>query len=327
MARRVVLGVAVLALVTAGCAVKVNGTAAPAGNAPPSHGFSESDRLDAEDALGDLAEWNPCSVVDPDDLPESWNTEMDSPAGFEDCVMNVTTDDGKGAEVQVGYLYESDHDVAKFSDGKRSGGLTIVPVENEDGSCTRDIVFDDGIALAVLSWPDNPDDAEKVCDISDTVADAVAQAVFEGRAERLQLPENSIGDTDPCELVSSDITTKVPGITADVRPSDQVHRHSCWWHGDNGNLLNVEFEIGGMPSGDSGETRQDRYTAVTRYPDDAENSLCVIDGEHVPFKFENASGLMERVGIWVYLQPGQVEEACTTGLAVADVLWPKLPSL
>jgi hypothetical protein len=167
-----------------------------------------------------------------------------------------------------------------------------------------------------------------VCEISDAVAEQVVEAVLDGRAEELSFPEDSIGEIDPCELVTADIFTAVPGLTADAEPSRQVHKHSCWWYSTTTeNYLNVEFEIGRRPSGDSGEERHDRYTAVTRYADDATNSLCVVDGEHVPFELETKSGVMEHVSIWVYLEPGQVEAACTAGLAVADKLWPKLPPL
>jgi hypothetical protein len=36
---------------------------------------------------------------------------------------------------------------------------------------------------------------------------------------------------------------------------------------------------------------------------------------------------MERVAIYLYLKPGQVEAACVAALQIADKLWPKLPPL
>jgi hypothetical protein len=306
------------------CAVKVGGTASPGPAWVPS--FKETDQLDAREALGELTAWNPCSVVDPEGLPEGWTADLDVPAAFEDCVMSVTTDDDVMAEVQVGYLYESSHKVSEHKDGARGGGMTIVPVDNEDGSCTRDIVFADGVALGVLSWPED-EDVEAVCVISDAVADRVVDAVMAGRADALDLPKDSIGEIDPCTLVPSETAVLVPGMTADVSSDRQVSGHSCWWESETGTMLNIEFEIGWLPEGDSEKTVHGRQTAITRYADDGGTSMCRVDGEHVPYEHDAKSGLVERVGIYVYLEPGQVEAGCTAAEAVADKLWQELPPL
>ena len=89
----------------------------------------------------------------------------------------------------------------------------------------------------------------------------------------------------------------------------------------------LDLQIGKLPVGDSGSTVHGRYTTVTEYADDETSSLCVVDGEHVEFEYESVSGLMERVGIWVYLQPGETEAACTAAGELADAMWPKLPPL
>jgi hypothetical protein len=328
--RRAVLLLAALSLVTTACTTTVAGTALPSTGAGLVPKFKETDQVTSEDALGALPAWNPCSVVDPAGLPKSWTAELDIPVGYEDCVMAVTTDKDLSAEVQVGYLQRSTHDLADYPDGKRPGGLTVVPAENDDGSCTRDIVFADGVALGVLSWPEDPegaDDVEAVCVISDAVVDQVIDTVMYGRADTLDLPEKSIGEIDPCTLITPEIAALVPGMPADVAADPQLHRHSCWWESPDGILLNIEFEIGYLPEGDSESQVAGRRTAVTRFADDDSNSLCVVDGEHVPFKNEAKSDLIETVGIWVYLKPGEVEAGCTAATAVAEAVWPKLPPL
>ncbi|HEX6357217.1 hypothetical protein [Actinophytocola sp.] len=325
--RRAVLLLAALSLVTTACTIKVDGTALPSTGAGLAPKFKATDQVSAGDALGDLPSWNPCSVVDPAGLPKAWTADLDIPVAYEDCVMAVTTDKGVSAEVQVGYLSRSTYNLEDYPDGKRSGGITVVPVDKEDGSCTRDIVFADGIALGVLSWPEDDTDVESVCEISDAVADQVIDSVIYGRATKLELPENSVGEVDPCTLVTPEIATLVPGMPGDVAADPQLHRHSCWWEGPDGILLNIEFEIGYLPEGDSNKQVQGRRTAVSRFADDSVNSLCVVDGEHVPYKNEDKSDLVETVGIWVYLDQGQVEEACTAASAVAEAVWPKLPPL
>jgi hypothetical protein len=314
---------ALLAFVTAACAARVGGI--PTAVAPSSPNFPNPDRIQAEDALGDLTMWNPCSVVDPDALPESWTGTVDVPVAFEFCALAVTTDEGIKADIDVGYLYRSTDDLSDYE--KRPGGLTIVPQASDGFGCTRDIVFADGIALAVRSYPDDPDDAAKMCAISDEVVEHVIDAVVAGKAESLSLPKNSLGQIDPCELVTDDVTTAVAGITKGAEPENRISRHGCWWDSPTGETLNVQFEIGRLPDGDSAKAVHDRYTAVTRYEDDETSSLCVVDGEHVKFAYASATGLMERVHIGVYLKPGQVEAACVAASAVADALWPKLPPL
>jgi len=313
----------VLALVTSGCANRVFGTPAAVTVPSSTRDFDNPDRLTAEDALGDLTTFNPCSVLDADEMPDSWTVSVDVPAAYEYCAMSVTTQDGASAEVQVGYLYESDHD----GGGNRPGGLGVFPADDSGNACSRDIVFTDGIALVVRSWAQDDGDASAMCAISDEVVDPVIDAVVHGRAASLTLPEHSLGEIDPCEVVTPEMTAVVRGITAAVRPDRQLAEHTCWWMSDEGTMLEVAFDIGRLPVGDTGETVQGRYTATTQYADDESSSTCSVVGEHVPFEFESTTGLIERVGIWVYLKPGEVEAACTAGKQLADKLWPELPAL
>lgn len=320
---RSVLGMALLAILLAGCSVHRTG---PSMAAASTRSFPDPDRIQAEDALGDLTTWNPCSVVDLAALPKSWTSIMDSPAAFEDCAISVTTDDGVVAEIQVGYLSEADVDEDKAD--AREGGINVIPADDSANACARDIVFADGIGLEVRTWTENQDNADALCDISDEVVEHVIDAVMAGRAESLRFPENSLGDIDPCDLVTSDVTALVPGLSASARPERQISGHSCWWVSETADaMLNIEFGIGHLPVGDSGVTVDGRYTTVTHYADSENSSACVADGEHVPFKYGSKPGLMERVAIYVYQKPGQVEAACTAASVVAAVLWPKLPPL
>jgi hypothetical protein len=316
-----------LAVVTAGCAVQVDGTpTAVPDSGPVTRPFDNPDRISAEDALGDLTRWNPCSVIDTDALPDSWTVDMPVPVAFEDCEMSVRSAAGVDAEVQVGYLYESSYDLTEHKDGEREGGITIVPDESDNGACTRDIVFADRVALVVRGWRDTGGQ-DGVCEISDAVVDVVLDGVMAHRATPLELPDKTIGETDPCRLVTADVVALVPGVTPDIEASEQVSRHSCWWSTDGAQALNIEFEIGKQPAGDSAETIQGRYTATSQYADDEESSLCSVTGEHVKVEFDGAYGLTEQVGVYVYQGLGQGEQACAIGKQVANALWQKLPPL
>ncbi len=318
------IGLSLLAVMTAACANKVGGV--PVAAVSPTHAFDNPDKITAEDALGELTKWNPCSVVDPGALPKAWSATLAVPVAFEDCGMSVTYN-GTYGEVQVGYLYEAD-DLDSHTGDERDGGITVVPDDTDKAACARNIVFADGIGLVVRTWSKDEDaDDDTLCEISDGVVDAVLDDVMAGKAQPLELPDKSVGEIDPCQLVTTDLVTLVPGITADVKAEEQVSGHSCWWAADGGQMLNVEFEIGTLPVGDSGETVQGRYTALTQYADDDESSVCAIDGEHVPFEFGDKHGLMERVSLSVYQLPGQVEQACAAGKQLANALWQKLPPL
>lgn len=313
-------GLALLAVCTAACSVTVSGKPAAAPrSAPTTRPFADPDQITADDALGELTLWNPCSVVDEDALPEGWAVLIESPAAFEDCEVSVTTG-GEETSVQVGYLFQTDENAGE----ERDGGITVVKDESDTLACARNIVFADDIALVVRSWRES-DDRDGLCDISDTVVDAVLDAVMAHEAAPLELPDNSVGEIDPCRLVTPDLVALVPGLTG-VAADHQVSRHSCWWSGDGAPALNIEFEIGKQPVGDSGEDIQGRYTATTVYRD-TDSSLCSVTGEHVPFAVDGRSGLIERVGIYVYQRPGQAEQACAAGKQLAGALWPKLPPL
>src|SRR5262245_29367159 len=262
------LGLSLLAVVTGACAVQVSGTptAAPTSGSS-AKGFDNPDRISAEDALGDLPLFNPCSLLDTDAMPKSWTATIEVPVAFEDCEMAVVTDDGVDADVQVGYLFRSTHDLDENKSGERDGGITVVPDDKDGGACARDIVFADGVALVVRTYTNSDDDdRDALCQVSDTVVDAVLEAVMAHKAAPLELPDDRLGDIDPCQVVTPEMAAVVPGLSG-VAADKQVSRHSCWWSTDGAPGLNIEFEIGKQPTGDSGETLQGRYTTVTRYAD------------------------------------------------------------
>lgn len=320
---RLVLGVVLVAVsALVGCTARVGGT--PSGVATSGRDLAGSERIHAEDALGELPDWNPCSVVQPDGLPADWTGSLDVPVGFEYCLLTVTTGDDVKADVEVGYLYRSTHDLDEHQE--RDGGITVVPDDSGDDSCIRDIVFADGIALVVRSWPYDTADASEMCAISDLVVDQVIDAVTAGLAASLQLEAGSLGALDPCELVTADMVALVPGIAADVEAERQVARHSCWWTTPDGISLSVQFQVGDLPDGEVEEERHGRFTSVVEYDDDDETSLCAANGEHLPFEFESRE-FTEYASVYVYLKPGQVEQACAAASAVANLLWPKLPPL
>lgn len=344
---RVLWGVLPL-VVVAGCAHRVAGDGAqPAGSSNrasppvgrevvPSSGvvpsrreFEDPDRLTSRDALGDLALLNPCSLVDPDALPDTWTAVIDVPVAFNFCEITVTTKDGAVIEARVGKPQPAWNAPEDHPSGAREAGISIVPGRPgiRDG-CGRNIVFADRVALEVNSYMDTTMGTTDPCTVSDTIAEHVVTAVLDGRAESLDLPESSLGALDACELVGPDLLAAVPGLGADAERYEWITGHSCWWEKpDTPAILDLEFGIGHLPTGRSGTTLHGRYTATTQYADSAKYSTCEVSGEHVPFDYKDEMALLERVTIIVRLPAGQGEAACAAATAIANGLWPALPPL
>lgn len=81
----------------------MGGSTAPTSGATPSRRvFANPGKLTAQDALGDLTLLNPCSVIDPDTLPDTWTTVIDVPVAFNFCEISVTTGDGAVVDARVG---------------------------------------------------------------------------------------------------------------------------------------------------------------------------------------------------------------------------------
>lgn len=301
----------------------------PSEVAPSRRVFENPDKLTAEDALGDLALFNPCSVVDPGMLPDTWTSVVRVPVAFEFCDLEVTTDDGAVVQVNIGQPHEPWNDPADHPSGAREAGISIIPgdPESRDG-CNQDIVFADGVALVVSTYTDTTMGAPKNCTVSETIADQVVTAVLDGRAESIQHPDGSLGSLDACTLLGPELLALVPGLGANAQKQESITGHSCWWGSpDLRAVVNIEFQIGHLPVGGSGTTLHGRYTATSPYDDTEQDSLCEVTGEHIPFEYKDEMAILERVAIYVWQPGGQLEAACAAANAVANGLWPELPPL
>ncbi|MGB3437108.1 MAG: hypothetical protein WBA97_00020 [Actinophytocola sp.] len=299
------------------------------GAVPSRRVFANPNELTAQDALGDLTLLNPCSVVDPDALPDSWIAVIDIPVAFNFCEIAVTTKEGAVLEVRVGKPRLAAGTGKNQPVRAREAGISIASGLPEiHGSCSREVVFADYFALGVHASIDTSMGTTDPCVVSDTIADHVVSEVLDGRAESLTFSEHSLGRLDACTLVGPDLLAAVPGLGADAEPAEFIAGHSCWWENVNTRaMLDLEFGVGHLPVGHSGTTLHGRYTATTQYADSEQISMCEVSGEHVPFEYENEMAILERVTIFVQLPAGQGGQACVAATAVADGLWQTLPPL
>lgn len=108
------------------------------------------------------------------------------------------------------------------------------------------------------------------CAVSDTLADNVVSAVLDGRAESLTFPEHSLGKLDACTVVGPELLAAVPGLGGDTEPVETIADHGCWWENpDTLATLDLEFEIGHLPSGTTGT-----MTLLVRLPAGQGKAAC-----------------------------------------------------
>lgn len=310
--------------------VTADGAAATSSATTPSRRvFENPDKLTARDALGDLTLLNPCSLIDPETLPDTWTTVIDVPVAFNFCEMDVTTKEGAVVQARVGKPQ------LPWSTGKdqpsRAGKAGISIAHGRPsirGGCSRDVVFADGIGVGINAGVDTSMGSVDPCVVADALADHVVATVLDGRAESLAFPENSLGRLDACKVVEPALLAAVPGLGADTEPGEFIAGHSCWWENPGTRAtVDLEFEIGHYPSGATSTTLHGRYTATTQYADFDQYSLCEVEGEHVPFEYKDEMVIMEKVKLLVRLPAGQGKAACTAASKIADGLWQALPPL
>lgn len=199
------------ALAATSCAVEVAGTPVPAGS-PAGRVLDNPDRITSTDGLGDLPAWDPCSVVNPDLVAGFGPVRFGKPEAFDYCLIEARTRKG-GVEVEVGSLFQSSvRDIEGFPATTRTGRLRVVSPTEESGACERLLVFDDGVALSVLTYPVSDHDDPQLCSVSEAVIDQVVASVVQGRSAKMTLPERTIGSIDPCTMITDDMLAKVPGL-------------------------------------------------------------------------------------------------------------------
>lgn len=322
---RFVAALAGLAMVAAGCAKTVAGSAVPDEQAVR----ELAEPLTAKQALGDFASINYCSLLDPRPVPADLGTiVLDPRRAFEFCAFKVRTSSGTEVEVRVGYLDDPDtiEGVDRTEDRSKTPprGLKIERGEEDDEACVRHLRFVDDIWLTIGAQPESG--KGDWCPFADTTVDSVIRHLVAKQVKHFSFGDKSLGKLDACDLVPAAVVNARMGFK-DSAMLRFPTGHACIWNGRGKDDAIVRLFLGdgdGTYDLDNSkdETLAGRHSYVTPVDTDDEHSGCDVETSHVD---SPDLGEQERVVLEVDLA-GKGKDACGPGRELAKEVWAKLPA-
>jgi len=326
---RVALAVLVVVLAVSGCSTRLGGLPVPA-TTIESEPAEEAART-ASNLLGDLAEFDPCSLTSPDVFAAFGQADWGVVDSLDYCSIDLAAGDDQ-ILLTVGQLddlveHPNAPEIEELDDG-----LSIVQPEGGPGFCTMLLVFADKTTLEVTGSV-LEGDAPVLCSIVGSGMDEVVRLVEAGEVGQRDPPDKSLQPIDPCTLIRDETVASRPGMSGATRYEPPA-RHVCRWSaspGPQAMTVRVLFRAGEPPSpSDPGATEESiagRKTIVTPMPDLGSISYCLVDAPHVEFESPGQEeGFVEIASVWVRAAPGQVDLACQVAMTIANEVWPLLPT-
>jgi hypothetical protein len=306
-----------VALSLTGCARIVDGmplAAAPA--LAPSMGASTE--------LGDYNTVDPCSMVDIEGLPTDLQAQLAPAESLDYCSLEIDSA-GNDAEVDVGELLFHADDDAGDPDPLPSGlSLYTGTLDPDDGSCTADLEFADGVDLASTAYDDDEGNGtDALCTAAAEVARNVSGVLARGPVTHRRFPANSFGTLDPCTMLNQAALDTVPV----GNPTPYPAHHECDWGDADSLSVSLTFIVGPPPAAQQDATASQiaGRNSVTYSDTHDSEAECWIDTGGVPFASSDQD-LVEIAEIFVG-DPGQsTDQACAVGTTVANIVWPELPA-
>lgn len=323
-------------------------------------GFGEASKTAAL-LLGDFSTIEPCSLTDPEVFAEFGNVEFGQPRSLDFCavVIKPNADPDADVTIEVGELGRANADYLETPLPRKleyvADSIYITELDDRGGdSCWQMLVFEEeDLTLSVRGGfgygrgygygevaPVSP------CDL---VAAGMAKAVEVVLAEKVEhrSPEpNSLVSLDPCDLVSDETITTLPGFAAAQR-TESPGGHQCRWHTpsappDGPLRVTVTFDVGKMPKSLESQGIPSKSSTIAGRPAVAlpmVEKSCRVETGHIPFdEVEGTTDIFETVDVYADMPPGQrdaarqldmderEDAACEGAIAVATALWPRLPS-
>lgn len=303
----------VLGGVLASCTPTVSGLA-DAGDVPP---------LTSEEALGDLATVDFCSLLDERGLRESDVSVELATSGFLRCYAEVELGE-VGLAVTIGDLYEGAP--SDQADESRELARSVQRHHfEEDWGCWRELVFSDNVVLDVTArelYGDiagAPGDAE-MCRVADLVTDGVQQALYLDDSETMAFADGSLAELEPCSLLTADEAADILGVES-VLPAPAVGGGGCswWWYDEQYVGTDVEFEVIDLGTDASDHYDEDIDGRPTR--GFVGEGHCVLETPHMLVPAEVPTE-WEVVSVYVYDEEG---DPCAAATELAELVWPRLP--
>lgn len=322
---------ALLAVVAlSACTTRVGG-APVAGTTLP----DEPAELTSEVVFDDLTTIEPCSLTDPDVFDTYGDVEFGTPESLDYCAISVDTPDGANAVISVGSFGELS--ALPDLDGKRvkdvDGGLWVGQQDDDPSFCAQLLVFPDGVTMQVAgSVYEGETDT---CPMVEAGMDKAISVIQDEGVEHRDPEKDSLLSIDPCDLIEDDDVAAIAGLAGVERPNDYPGKHTCFWEvpaADTRVSVRLTFGAGLEPQayGDGANTNPvaGRPSATNPYPTVGDGSYCTVETAHLPFtEVEGHDDAFELASVFVRMPAGQVTAGCAAALAVANIVWPELPSV
>jgi hypothetical protein len=126
--------------------------------------------------------------------------------------------------------------------------------------------------------------------------------------------------------------TAIAGLAGAEQPSAYPGKHTCYWTVPNApSRVTVRLVFGAGPepaahqAGGNTNPVAGRPSATNPFPSVGDGSYCSVETAHLPFDEIDGEEAFELASVFVRMPAGQVDAGCAAALAVANIVWPKLP--
>jgi hypothetical protein len=300
--------------------------------------------------LGDLATIQPCGLTSLEVFAEFGSAEFGPPESLDYCTVvvkpaaseteSLTRSVAEEVTIMVGALARPSADPFLPTDKLEDVTDSIYTTRPDDAdvSCWQTLVFaGEDLALSVRSRMSPTASPVPTCDMVTAGMAKVVEVIRAGKVEHRSPAPNSLITLDPCDLVTDETVTALPGF-AQARREDSPGRHECYWRTSTGPRLKVTFGVAQPPAlsknFDGNSDPIAGRPSVTTYT----HRSCGVETGHIPFEeVAGATGLVETVTVDTEVPLDQDNSAdryddetdpavCDGALAIAKALWPRLPS-
>jgi hypothetical protein len=280
------------------------------------------DKQTAVASLGELRTVDYCSLVDTAKLAGSGTIAKPPHKGFDSCRVEMTEQDLVTA-VEVGPLESGknsrmqalDYQGAPLPEGASVRDSTFFPEQ----SCTRYLVFGDGVRLAVSAQDDRasdpgiPKEPLRVawCAKADLAVAQVVAAITEKRVAQTSYDKNSFGALDPCALLKGPEADALIGADKEIEPVP--HGHRC----KRGDAM-LDFNVPVPHPDQTADPYPPKSEVIAGRPALIYGTMggCMIAVDRV----ETGESLVVQ-----WLLSKEHLDSCEPGRALAELVLPKLP--
>lgn len=277
--------------------------------------------------LGDPRTVDPCTLTDPAAITGFGEISKARTVSLDYCLLHVRPDEKTLIQLAVGELVA--HTSNKGDPVVRDGSLRIAKNAPIPGHCSRQVLFDDGIAMQVSADLLTGDPAAGLCKLADSGAHVASEALQQHRAGHRDTPPNSLALLDPCSVLSTKFVRQVPGLE-EAQPRPSPTGHECSWGEQSTTsprvrLLHTAGEPPRLLHGAAVEEQvADRKTVISVVGGDPMVPLCSAETGHIPF---GEPGWVEVAQLVVALPGSDGTEACEYARGLARLAWPELPQV